>query len=74
MSFELLLVVGSVLAVLSGVSITTALIERRKPRVAAVVVVIAGGMLLLAITKAEDGFQFGDIPRAFVTVVAMVLN
>ena len=74
MGFDILLVVGSILAVLSTVAVLTALIEKRRPRVAAIVVVISGGILLLAATQAQDGFQFSDIPNAFVKVIAMIVN
>jgi len=74
MSFELLLVMGSILAVLSGVAVLTALIEGRRPRIAAIMVMISGGLLMLAIMKAEDGLQWADVPDAFVTVVASILN
>lgn len=74
MSFEILLVTGSILAVLSTVAVLTALIEKRRPRVAAVVVVISGALLVFAATMAGDNFQLSDIPNAFVKVVAMIVN
>jgi len=74
MSFDILLVTGSILAVLSLVSILNALIEKRRPRVASVVVVISGGMLVVAAGRARDGFQFSDIPNAYINVIAMILN
>jgi len=43
MTFEVFLVTGSVLASLALVAILTAMIDGKRPRVAAIVVVIAGG-------------------------------
>jgi len=74
MSFEVALVVGSILAVLSGVSVLTAMIDGRKPRVASVVVVIAGGLLLWSAAIAPDGLQISDLPRAYFTVIGAILN
>ncbi len=74
MSFEIALVAGSVLAVLSVVSVLTAMIEGRKPRVASIVVVIAGSLLLWAAAIAPDGLQMSDIPRAYYKVIGSVLN
>ncbi|NOX39189.1 MAG: hypothetical protein GXP05_01325 [Alphaproteobacteria bacterium] len=74
MTFEIALVSGSVLAVLSGVSIMNAWIEGRRSRNAAVVLAIAAGLLVWAAFLAPDGLQFSDIPRAFVTVIGLIVN
>ena len=71
---DILFVVGTILAVLSIVTVLTAWIENRRPRVASIVVVIAGGMLLFAASTTDDGFHLTDIQDAFINVVAMVLN
>ncbi|MFQ5438958.1 MAG: hypothetical protein ACE5DK_09030 [Paracoccaceae bacterium] len=74
MSFDLVLVIGCILAVLSVVAVLTARIEGRRPRVASVVAVIAGALILWAVLNAPGGFQFRDIPDAFINVVAAMLN
>jgi len=74
MQQDIALAAGIILAVLSVVSVLTALIERRSPRVASVVVVIAGGLLLWAIGADADGFSWSDIPEAFINIVAAVVN
>lgn len=74
MTFEVALVTGCVLAVLSVVSALSAIIEGRRPRVASIVVVISGGLILGAATIAPDGLQFSDVPQAFVSIIASVLN
>jgi hypothetical protein len=74
MTFEIALVSGTILAVLSAVSILNAWIEGRRPKIASAVVVIAGGLLLWAGVLAPDGLQLSDIPRAYITVLGGLLN
>ena len=74
MRFHILLVVGIVLAVFSVVAVLTALIEGRRPRVAAIMVLIAGGILALAVMQSDHGLRWEDIPNAFVAVVAAILK
>ncbi|GEM_PF-2401347 len=74
MTFEILLVTGCILAVLSIVTILTARIEGRRPRVAAITVVVAGALILAAAMIAEDGLQFSDVPESFVQIIAAILN
>ncbi|MDQ7079702.1 MAG: hypothetical protein Q9M41_03435 [Paracoccaceae bacterium] len=74
MTSDLLLVTGMILAVLSGVSLMTAWIDGRRPRVASIVVVISGGLILWGATTSPGGFSFDDIPRAFVNVIGAILN
>ena len=59
---------------LSVVSILNALLEGRVPRVASLVVVISGGLILAAAATAEDGLQLVDIPNAFFTLIAAILE
>ena len=72
--YDIFLVVGSVLAVLAAVAISTAWIEGRRPRVAAVVLVICGLVWLGAAQMAGSGFHAADIPNAFVQLTAKVLQ
>ncbi len=74
MGFEVLLVTGGVLAGLSGISLLHALIEGRRPLVAALVVMIASGILVMALLKADAPLTWRDVPDAFVTVIAAILN
>ena len=64
MSFEYLLVTGSILAVLSLVSFFGALIEGRKPRIAAIVVMISSGMLGLVFNTRREKFSNRNVRRA----------
>lgn len=74
MTFEILLVSGCVLGVLSVVAVLTALVDGRRPRVAALVAVMSGGLVVWSTQVSPHALQFSDIPEAFVTVVAAVLN
>ncbi len=73
-SYETLLVTGSVLAVLSMVAVLNAMIEGRRSRVARFSVLVAIGILVLAYLRSEDGIGWRDIPNAFVTVIAGFLK
>lgn len=74
MSFEILLVSGFVLGVLSIVAVLNALIEGHRPRVAAISVVVSGALLIAAVNKAEEPLEIRDIPRAFVHVVGKMIQ
>jgi len=74
MSYEILLVAGSVLFVFSFVAVMTAWAEGRRMRRAAIVVMVSIGLLGLAIMQDDDGMIWRDVPDAFVTVIAMVVN
>lgn len=74
MSFDILLVVGCVLGALSIVSVMSALVDGRRPRVAAFVVVVSGALILGAAYVAPDGLQPSDVPNSFVNIAAQMLN
>lgn len=72
--FEWLLVSGSLMGVLASISIFSAWIDKRKPRVATVAVVTAGILLVMAARLSGDGIQWQDFPPAFVIVVGDLMN
>ena len=74
MSFEATLVIGIVLAALSLVAVLGALIEGRRAYVSGLVVLISAGMIYWANTMKPEGLELADIPEAFITLVAAVLN
>jgi hypothetical protein len=74
MSTDIALVVGTITGALALVAVLTALIEGRRPRVAALVVVMSGGLILWGAGASADGFQWDDVPNAFVRVIAEILN
>lgn len=74
MLIEILLASGCILTILSFVSIVSTRIEGRKPRVAAISVVAGAGLILAASYVSDDGLQVRDVPYAFVSIVAALLN
>ena len=74
MEFEIILVTGLVLAALSVVALMNALIEGKRPRVAAFSTVVSVGILAWAAQIADEEFRIADIPEAFVIVVAAIFN
>jgi threonine/homoserine/homoserine lactone efflux protein len=70
MGFDGLLVSALILGLLSIVSVTSALIEGRRPKVALFAALVAGLLGFMALGKSGDGLQITDIPDAFVVVVA----
>jgi len=67
---ELALVLGVVFALLSIPSILSALTDGRSPRASALTILIAGGLIVYAIQTHPGGYGIGDVPHAFVSVVA----
>ncbi len=74
MTADYLLVIGTILTVLSGVSVLSAWIDGHSPRVASIVAVIGLGMLLWGTTITPGGLRWDRIPRAFVAVIGRMLN
>jgi len=74
LTFDVLLVVGSVLAILSGLSMANTLIEGRTPWIASVSVLISIAILIWAIRESGDGLQLTDFPNAVAGVIGLLLN
>jgi hypothetical protein len=71
---DLFLVIGLLLIGLSAVSILSAFTDGRMPRAAAVMMIAATILIALAVSKRPGGYTWEDVPRAFVRVVAKVVN
>lgn len=67
---DLFLVVGIIIAGFAVPSILGALADRRTPRVAAIAILVGGSLILLAISQKPGGYTLGQVPEAFVRVVA----
>ncbi len=67
---DIFLVLGIVIAGFSIPSILSAIIDGRAPRASALTILIAGGLVLFAVQTKPGGYALGDIPDAFVRVVA----
>jgi len=70
MDAELALVLGVVICGFAVPAILSSISEGRPPRASAFTILIGGGLLLYAISVQPGGFQFSDIPNAFVSVIA----
>lgn len=73
MDYDLVLVVGMVLAVLSVPSMLSAWVDGRAPRGSAITVLIAGVLLVVALTQNPIRYQWADIPHVFVEVIGRYL-
>ena len=73
MDTDLILVIGVLLGVFAVPSIVSTFSEGRAPRVAAVALVAGGALILYAVMTHPDGYTLGDVPGAFVRVVARFL-
>ncbi len=71
---DLYLVIGILIAGFAIPAILGAMSERRTPRVATVMVVLGGGMILLALSQRPGGYEWHEIPEAFVRVVAYYIR
>ncbi|ASM74275.1 MULTISPECIES: hypothetical protein [Roseobacteraceae] len=67
---DLALVLGVVIGLLSIPSILSAMTDGRAPRASAVTILIAGLLIIFAIQTHPGGYSIGDVPNAFVVVVA----
>ncbi len=68
-----LIVAGTVLLALSMVSFLSALIERRRPRVAGFAVLVALGLLAYAIWLSPQPLDLWDVPDAYYQTIANLL-
>ncbi|MCA8868497.1 MAG: hypothetical protein KDA67_07595 [Rhodobacteraceae bacterium] len=74
MTFEIFLLTGVLLGGLSLISFLSALIDGRRPWVAALVLVIAAGLIFLAARRRPGGLVWQDFPDAVWTFLAAILN
>nr|WP_239030001.1 hypothetical protein [Nereida sp. MMG025] len=65
---------GLVLAILCVPAIISAYSENRTPRFSAIMVVIAGGLMAYAASNKPGGYELGEIPELFVTVVGQIIR
>lgn len=74
MDYDLLLVVGLVLAILTIPSMLSAWIEDRPPRTAAILVFTAMLMVITALTQSPRPFTFERLPHVFIEVIGRYLR
>ncbi|SDW65234.1 hypothetical protein [Litoreibacter albidus] len=70
MDYDLILVLGIVIGVLTIPAMLSAFLDGGAPRVAAVAAVISGGMIVYALYNVPGGYVISDLPEVFTKVVA----
>lgn len=71
---DLALVVGLVIGAFAVPSIVSAYIDGRTPRVAMIAIVLSGVSLVYALKTHPNGYDVGDVPAAFASVIARYLH
>ena len=74
MNYDLVLVVGIVVAALAFPSLLNAFSSGRQPRTAVILIAIGGGLIVLATTQSPSGYSIDSIPQVFVRVVAGIIR
>ncbi len=74
MDYDLVLVIGLVIGILSVPSMLSAWVDGRAPRGSAVTVLVAGVLLVVALTQNPQRYQFNDIPHVVVEVIGRYLR
>ncbi|RLJ41104.1 hypothetical protein BCF46_2892 [Litoreibacter meonggei] len=70
MDYDLILVLGIVIGVLTVPAMLSAFLDGSAPRVATIAAVVSGGMIIYAAYNAPGGYTFADLPEVFTGVVA----
>ncbi|WP_298258804.1 hypothetical protein [uncultured Litoreibacter sp.] len=70
MNYDLILVLGIVVGVLTIPAILSAFLDGSAPRVASFAAVASGGMIVYALYSSPGGYAFADLPDVFTRVVA----
>ena len=74
MDYDLYLVIGLVIAVLSVPAVVSALSDNRTPRAAAIVLIVSGGLVAWAAASKPAGYTLDQIPNVIINVVARYLG
>ena len=74
MDSDLLLVAGILVALFALTSALRAWSDGEPPRLAALAFLAGGGMVLWALTQGTDGYTLSEVPRAFVRVLARIID
>lgn len=69
MDYDLVLVIGIVVAVLTIPSMMSAWMEGRAPRTATILLMAAGVMIVAALTQSPRPYTIAKLPHVFVEVI-----
>ena len=72
--FDLWLIGGIVLLMLAVPAFVSAWSDRQAPRFAALMILLGGGMIFFAFSEAPGGYDFADVPEAFIRVFAWAMR
>jgi len=72
--YDLILVLGIVIGVLTVPAILSAFLDGGAPRVATISAVVAGGMIVYASYNKPGGYTMGELPDVFTGVVATFIK
>ncbi len=73
-TYDVYLVVGLIVLVLTVPSIVSSFIDGRVPRFAAIMLLIGGGLVVLAVTQNPAGYSIQDVPQAFARVISQMIR
>lgn len=74
MDADLSLVLGIIIAGFSLPSIISALSDGRSPRASILTILISGGLVIYALQTKPGGYTLGQVPEAFINVIAGFVN
>jgi len=74
LTYDVYLVVGLIVLVLTVPSIVSSFIDGRVPRFSAIMLLIGGGLVVLAVTQNPTGYTIQDVPHAFARVISQLIR
>ncbi|MEY4983374.1 MAG: hypothetical protein RIR62_1640 [Pseudomonadota bacterium] len=74
MDYDLILVIGIVIGVLTVPSMLSAWVDGRAPRGSAVAVLVSGVLVVIALTQNPQRYAFNEMPQVFVEVIGRYLR
>lgn len=74
MDYDLFLVIGVTLAVLTIPSVISAWLDGRPPRMAAILLMAAVGLIIAALTQSARPYSIAGFPHLFIEVLGRYLR
>ncbi|MFQ1701107.1 hypothetical protein ACJ5NV_10965 [Loktanella agnita] len=74
LDFDLIFVIGLVIAAFAIPSLVSAFSDRRWPKLAVLMLLIGGGLIGYAVSQNPDTYSVAVIPDVFVRVVGSYIN